>query len=66
MNDDQQLDAALLERFRRLQVAAQRVLDETEALNGKQRVSVEAHLLRALDREIRGEPQPTFFTMSAS
>ena len=61
-------DEALLERYRRLRVAAQRVVEEAEAVGNNEQpmAGIKPYLLRNLRRELSGEPQPSGMWMSVS
>jgi hypothetical protein len=52
---------ALAERYRRLRVVAQRVVDEAEAVGNPETpmCAVPPHRIKVLRRELEGRPQPT-------
>jgi hypothetical protein len=54
-------DAALLERYRRLRAAAERVLEDLEPAGtpGRPLCGVEPWRIRVLRRELAGTPQPS-------
>jgi hypothetical protein len=63
-------DAALLERYRRLRLAAERVVEEAEAIGtpSRPRCAIAPHHIRRLRRELDGTPRPSsaFYTMSVT
>jgi hypothetical protein len=62
-------EQALLKRYHRLLVIAERIVSEATAVGDPERpmAGIAPHLLRDLRREIEGEPQPSAFaTMSVS
>lgn len=65
-NDIEARAAVLAERYRRLRVVAQAVIDEARAVGTPEhpRAGIPAHVLRGLRRELEGEPHPSSFHMS--
>lgn len=65
LNSDEQHEA-LAERYRRLRIAAQAVIEEATAVGTAEApmAGIPAHVLRTLRRELQHEPQPSMFHMS--
>jgi hypothetical protein len=68
IDDDAVRHAALDERHRRLQRAAERVINAAEPALGEDNPQhvVPSHVIRILRRELNGEPQPNGMWMSVS